>query len=429
MRISRFAAACVFVACQLSQIAHAESSDLSSLQKSVEEMKIMLQSLQTTVSRQQGEIEKLRYENESLKSSNVPQEVHSLPPAQSSGSSKQAQYLPDIGVVADVVGLSSESRDDEEGNDRFSVRDFEIVFGHDIDPYSRLDATVVFSDEEDPELEEAYASFWDFPFDSQLRFGRLKPKVGIVSAMHRDSLDTVDVPLVIQRYLGAEGLSKTGADVTGYVPLPFDSFTQALTFGVLEGGNGEEGQLFGETKRIPTFYARLKNAVDVSDETSVDLGASWLNGSIDDDSGREANSVGLDFTLTHFVSPTQKLKLQSEAFIVDRDLPGASEESEEEDLTYLSHDNPWGYYVLADYRFDERWGVGSRWDWVEPIATELDVERDHENALSTYLTFYQSEFARWRFQYQRAEGIDDVSDNRFFLQGTFAIGTHKHQIQ
>jgi hypothetical protein len=45
------------------------------------------------------------------------------------------------------------------------------------------------------------------------------------------------------------------------------------------------------------------------------------------------------------------------------------------------------------------------------------------------ITFYQSEFARWRLQYQRADLADGTDDNRFFLQGTFAIGVHKHMIQ
>jgi hypothetical protein len=46
-----------------------------------------------------------------------------------------------------------------------------------------------------------------------------------------------------------------------------------------------------------------------------------------------------------------------------------------------------------------------------------------------FVTFFQSEFARWRFQYQYANLADGGHDNRFFLQGTFAIGVHKHSLQ
>lgn len=422
----------------ISRIASAENPELKSVMESMQKLESMVHSLQRTVDRQQDQIDSLQSENQALKNSGSAQvATTNTQQTTPTTSSAKSNYLPEIGVLADVVALSTESKEDAEGNDKVSVRDFEIIFGHDIDPYSRLDATVVFSDTEDPELEEAYASIWDLPLDTKLRFGRLKPRVGRVAAIHRDSLDTVDVPLVVQRYLGAEGLSKTGAELSGYTPLSFDSFTQEVILGVMEGGNGEEGQLFGEAKRIPTMYARLKHGLDVSDHTNFDFGVSWLNGSTDNDNGREANAVGIDLTLAHFVTPRNKLKLQSEFYLTDRDLPAVEEESdealfseeEEEALFYSDTDKPWGYYVLADYRLTDLWGLGARWDWVQPIASELELVRDDEQALAGYLTFYQSEFARWRLQYQYARLIDDTTDNRVYFQGTFAIGTHKHQLQ
>lgn len=433
MRISKIITAIVYCAALGAMQAQAQSVDLAALTKSVDDLKLMVKSLQQTLAQQQTEIKLLKEQNRTLKTSSstsasAPLEspMQTIASAPSAAAKSAAGYLPEIGAVADIVGLASKSSEDAEGNDRLGLRDFELVLGHDVDPYSRLDATIVFSDEEDPELEEAYASFWDLPLDSKMRIGKFKQKIGRAAAMHRDSLDTVDVPLVVQRYLGAEGFSKSGVDFSGYLPAFSDNFVQELVFGAMEGGNGEEGQLFGEFRRIPSLYARLRNSLDISDASTIDLGATWLNGSVDNESSREANAVGLDLTMTHFFSQNNKFKLQSEAFIVDRDVPELSDESE---LFYLDKDRPWGYYLLADYRLSDRWGLGTRWDWVQPIASESELVRDDEKALAGYITYYQSEFARWRLQYQHARLIDDSDDDRVYLQATFAIGTHKHALQ
>lgn len=396
-----------------------EAKDLSALSKNIEVLTSMVRSLQETVQKQQQEIATLKQVGTKQVSVTSPQTSQPVSTAKSSG-----VFVPEIGVVADIVGTSSQSREDAEGNDRISARELEVVFGHDVDPFSRLDATIAFSDSEDPALEEAYASYWDLPLDSKLRIGRFHPRYGKAASVHRDSLDTVDEPLVVQRYFGVEGATHSGLDVTAFSPLSGDAFTQQATLGVLEGGNGEEGYLFGDSRRIPTFYARVSNALDISDGTNTELGATWLNGSSDNDSGREVNVVGVDLSINHFFTPQNKFKLLSEAYIRN-----GEKEFGDEELSITDKDRPWGYYVLADYRLNERWGLGARWDWVQPIASESSFEKNYENALSEYVTFYQSEFARWRLQYERINTTEDATDNRFFLQGTFAIGTHKHALQ
>jgi len=407
----------------ISSTANASDPNLKDLIDKIDRLNSTVDSLQKRLVAQEHELSVLKAKNTHYQVTSEPKVVPLV--TSSVSTTTKGSYLPEIGAVADVVAMSSQSHKDSEGNDRISLRDFELILGHDIDPYSRLDATIIFSDEEEPALEEGYASFWDLPLNTKLRFGRMKSKVGRASAQHRDSLDTVDVPIVVQRYLGAEGLSKTGLEISGFSPLSSDSFAQELLFGLVEGGSGEEGYIFGDSRRIPSLYARVRNAYDLSDFTKIDLGATWLNGSADEDQAREVNAGAVDFTFTHFVTPRNKLKFQSEAFFISR---GESNEVSEE-VNFLDQDRPWGYYSLLDYRLSERWGIGTRWDWVQPIATEDEIIRSNESAVSAYLTFYQSEFARWRFQYQHARLIDDTDDNRLYLQGTFAIGTHKHQIQ
>ena len=230
-------------------------------------------------------------------------------PAQKQPAAPSAQMLPEIGVVADIVGNLTQSSEDGEGNNRISVREVELVLGHDVDPYSRLDATIALSDLEDVELEEAYVSYWDLPAGAKARVGRFHPGFGKASPVHRDSLETVDEPILVQRYLGEHGLTATGLDVSAFTPLSGDSFTQKLSFGLFEGGAGHGSSIFGEADNKPTLFARLGNVWDVDKSSSLELGGSWLGGSDQENRALRVNLLGVDLSAAHKFDQTRRLKL------------------------------------------------------------------------------------------------------------------------
>lgn len=337
-------------------------------------------------------------------------------PSQPASRSLLGKWNPSIGAVADVVFKSDSAKVDEEGSDRVSVRELELVLGSEIDPYSRLDATIAFSDFEDASLEEAYMTRFGLPFDATARFGKFKPKVGKAIPVHRDSLETVDEPLVIQRYFGLEGFNKAGFDMTTMLKTKFP-VTQEVSFGVLEGGNGEEGTLFGDARRRPTIYSHVKNYADISENTGVQLGFSYLTGSRDEDADFEVQVLASDITFLHHFNANQRLKLQGEVFNANRE--------ETEDLD----GNIWGWYGLADLRVSPQWGLGFRYDNVQPVDNPLENPQETDIGYTGYLTFYQSEFARWRLQSSHFELSNGKNDNQFMVQGTFAIGEHKHKVQ
>ncbi|MCH8205342.1 MAG: hypothetical protein IID09_09265, partial [Candidatus Hydrogenedentes bacterium] len=203
--------------------------EVQSLTQQVDAMARLLENLQSVVKGQQERIQALENENTALIGETKPPVVEAparpIPPepARATTASRISQTLnPDIGLVVDLVGFLSESRGDEEGNDKFSVRELELVIGHEIDPYTRFDSTITFSDTEDVEIEEAYVTFGSLPWQLNLRAGRMRPNIGKASALHRDQLDTVDEPLVVQRYLGAEGLFRTGVEISRFFPQFFD---------------------------------------------------------------------------------------------------------------------------------------------------------------------------------------------------------------
>ncbi len=400
------------------------TEEVSALRHDVQQLTATVRQLTITLQAQQQRIVELE------QSGTKPSQVASAVPAaaaQQSTASFSSAFNPEIGVVADMLGKLSESSADGEGNDKLSVREIELVFGHPIDPYSRFDSTITFSDFENPDIEEAYITHWGLPGEIRAKLGRMRPKIGKASAVHGDVLDTVDEPLVVEEYLGKEGLFRTGLELTGFIPAPWTAVTHELTAGVMEGGVGEGGALFGETRRRPSFYTHLKNFWDISSTTNAELGATYLVGSKDQDARFEVNAVGVDATLVHFVTPANKLKWQNEAYLQDRK---ESFSIADGGTRTEFNRNPWGVYSLVDYRLSPRVGIGGRFDYVQPVNLDpVTKARNADTAWSGYLTLYQSEFSRWRLQFRHTDFALGGDDNTIMAQGTVAIGVHKHQLQ
>lgn len=396
------------------------AQDMAALEAQVKQLTQVVYSLKNTVDMQQQEISDLKktYQIKYQTPAPQPAPVPSIIPP---------KFIPEIGAVADMAAKLSSPKDDLDNVNRVSVREVELVLGSNVDPYSRLDATIAFADSNELDVEEAYLTRFGLPFDTTARAGIFLPKIGKALPVHRDSIETVDEPLVIQRYFGDEGMHKAGVDLTKILDLPLPSVHQ-VTIGVLQGGNGEGGTAFGPAWRRPTLYGHLKNYMDITDVTNVELGISDALGSNNEDASFKSNVLGLDATLRHVINPQQEIKLQSEAFYMHRRDDPVGETSE-----FTMTSNPsgdfWGGYALFDIRFSQSWGTGFRFDYVEPVDRLLTDKNKAETGISAYLTFYQSEFARWRVQFSHLVRTVGDDDNRVFLQGTFAIGGHKHKLQ
>jgi hypothetical protein len=84
-----------------------------------------------------------------------------------------------------------------------------------------------------------------------------------------------------------------------------------------------------------------------------------------------------------------------------------------------------GFYAQGLWGFTRRWVVGGRVDYANGDET-TDPLRDRRWRLSPNLTFYPSEFSKWRLQYNydRAQHLGNKPIHAVFLQFEFLIGTH-----
>ncbi|MFT7638149.1 MAG: hypothetical protein ACI9Y8_001940, partial [Candidatus Omnitrophota bacterium] len=147
--------------------------EMTSLRQMVSELKGVVEKQSRIISNQGSKIMGL--------SEQLEREVRvATPKAQPSSymGSKVPKWTPEIGVIADMVAKLDSAKEDAEGADRLSVREVELVFGSEIDPYSRFDATISFSDFEQASLEEMYVTHFGLPWEITGRFGKFKPKVG-----------------------------------------------------------------------------------------------------------------------------------------------------------------------------------------------------------------------------------------------------------
>jgi hypothetical protein len=148
---------------------------------------------------------------------------------------------------------------------------------------------------------------------------------------------------------------------------------------------------------------------DVATDWNLELGASWLTGKHDDDNRQNADLFGLDCTLIH-TDPTGRFNnqlFQAEAIYGDID------------TSRTDTQHAFGAYLLAQQQLHRDWYAGVRLDW-----TQNALDDDQQVwGVSPYVSWYWSEFLRFRLEYQHKSG--DVKDeDTLYFQCTFIYGAH-----
>ena len=349
-----------------------------------------------------------------------------------------SQLLFDMGISADFVGNLTQRNVDKANagsfpgrENRFFPREVELNLFGQIDPYAS-GVVRIETGEEDAgaearvNLAEAYLTFLTLPFGTQVRVGQMRNRFGLLNEHHRDGLPQPDVPNVLLRFLGEEGLVERGAELTWVPPTPF--YLEALV-GVFDGDNDEA---FGYGKlNQPLVTGRLRTFFDITDEHAVQFGISGATGQTPD----RLRSTLAGFDAKYKWRPDGWLHplftLGGEALWSFRRVNVEVDEDEDGVVDRLSkrQRDRFGWYTYAELQPWRRWAFGVRYDW-----TQFPVNPGREWAVEPYLTFYPSEFLRLRFAYKHTErtqrepfsengGSGRIADELFF-QFTFVLGAH-----
>lgn len=274
------------------------------------------------------------------------------------------------------------------------LQETELRLAAAVDPYFKGDFTLAMHGIEGVEIEEGYVQMVAVP-RLTLSIGKFKEPFGRENLAHTHALLTIDRSLVGQRLLGDEGLNDVALSAALLLPTPW--FSELSLVG--DAGNNEV--LYGSG--LPEGFgamAHWKNLVDLSYETTLELGVSGATGL--DAAGGRTVLAGADLTLrSHGRGKRQHNKLiwQTEYLWLKDDVGGL--------------------YSTLEYALTRRFWAGGRFDLVGFPGEAAD--RVYGGTL--LLAFVPTEFSAIRLQGQRQFLADEVVDS-VVAQLNFTLGAH-----
>ncbi|HLY74334.1 MAG TPA: hypothetical protein VKU80_09470 [Planctomycetota bacterium] len=379
--------------------------------------------------------------------------------------------LIDIAFDLLAVGGASTANEDElrllqagghdPKNRGFTLQNAELTFSGIVDPYLRGDANIVLQIDNTGattiELEEAYLTTLEFPFNLQLKAGQFFNAFGRINATHPHTWDFVDQPVIVGRVLGTDGYRAPGGQLSWLTPLPF--FAE-LT-GSVQNSQGDTAPYFrgvpGEDVAGRTLVARpvsnlggmvylvrFKTSFDPTDEITIVPGLSALFGPNATDQDNHTQVFGFDFYLKWKPLANDQgwpfVGWQTEAMLRRYGAAAAFNGvgvliDRERNL------NDWGAYSQVVWGFSRPWVAGFRLDYATGERDSFsdgsynslsDAFRDQRGRASVELTYYPSEFSKVRLQYNydrstflsRAPFGDPRDAHGVYLQFEILFGAH-----
>ena len=323
-------------------------------------------------------------------------------------------FLPDIGVAGDFAY----ERDSLPKTDpRFDptkrqprIRDGQIVMFSPIDPFANAQFTVDLPETGPANISEAWVYFKKLPTGATARIGRFAPVFGLIDTQNTFQLATLDRPYSIANYVGAGGMTATGAVLDDYIPNPWDLNLKA-NFTVARGD-----LLGGTTNTMDLSYlGTLDYSTDLFTSGSLQTGVSVA---------QAPSPFGGYETL---IEPYAQLIYQRD----ERHVLTVNGEGIFAERQYLGNQNfKAGFYVYADYCFKLRYHVGMLVDVADlpgstPGATPV-LPPGRQVSLSPNATWFVSDNTRFRLAYTHQTPLGAERPNeKVSLQLTFSLGNLK----
>jgi hypothetical protein len=277
----------------------------------------------------------------------------------------------------------------------------ELAFSAAIDPYATAN---IFLSLEDGEFsaEEAYAAFTALPGGWTMKLGRFKLDFGKQNQLHTHAWFQADQPLALRTMLGDEGLSDAGVSMNHLLPTPWMS---DLTFEVTGGRNAE---VFGGARSDLAYSMAWRNFWDLTDHSNLEAQISLAGGKNATGHGTGLGNLSVTYRYKPLSSGTRASFLWRTEVIREhyRGTDGMLRST--------------GAFSFADWQFARGWSAGLRADYAEhPFDPRM---RDKGGAL--VLTYYPSEFQKFRLQFERINYAGLGTRNALVFEYGFAIGPH-----
>lgn len=295
----------------------------------------------------------------------------------------------------------------------FNFQEAEIQFTADVDPYWKANLIFSVNRAGDAGLEEGYFTSEELPYDllprnTTLKLGKFYASFGKHNLLHAHQFPFIDRPLVSQAVFGDEGLKEPGAGLSYLLPT---SWFSELTFQGMAGENEGMFRFKGDSKPRGAYLGHWKNFFDLSDETTLEIGNSYIGGRNSAARRPWSHAAGLDLTIKWrpLQRSTERALIWQTEYIYfnqDRGRSGSSQGG--------------GLYSSLQYQFSRRWWLQGRYDLVG--IPNFQGERKHR--WTTLLAFVPSEFSAIRLQHSYTAQDRGGPLNQVLLQFNFTIGSH-----
>lgn len=377
-----------------------------------------------------------------------------LPDAPRQAPQARGQGLnPDISAIGEALfDLSPDEPRFTESGERAELSEVEVGIQAVVDPYFRADFFIGIHAEV-VEIEEAFLTALALPGGFQAKLGRFLLPLGKANLMHVPELHSVRHAAPVRELLGPEGLKGNGIQLSRiFAPFGFYQELQVAAFHSLEPdahghAHGEEEEPAGEGE-LPepergledqvAGLAHLKSYWDLSDAANIEVGLSGAIGTMEVEretvvDGAPAHVLERDARALWGADLTFRWRPPARA--IYRSFYWTTEVLADR----RSEETAWGGFSLAQWQVGRRWYVGGRVDAVQAFEEEEEHEGEEvpgEEELhdlpwrwsgSGYLTFFPSEFSRFKLALERSwgDGALDGGQWRSVLQTTFALGPHR----
>ena len=328
----------------------------------------------------------------------------------------------------------------------FTIPNTELSLDGAVDPYFRGFANIIFKldseGETGVELEEAYVLSTSLPLNLQLKAGQFFAEFGRLNTQHPHAWGFVDQPLAIHRVFGPEGMRGQGARLSWLAPTSW--FTE-VGVGVLNsaggttysfrgeesfeihGGVPEEREVNGASDLL--VVPRVSSSFELSPTQTVVVGASAALGP--NNSGQDADTriFGGDLYWKWKSASAQQgfpfVSLQTE--VLYRHYDAASRISVDDPLVTLPDETliDRGIYAQLLWGIRPRMVTGFRADFANGSEAAFDNElRAERMRLSPNVTWYPSEFSKFRVQYNYEDRKGIGIDHSLWFQFEFLLGAH-----
>lgn len=321
-----------------------------------------------------------------------------------------------ISAAVDLTG-SFKANHDSNANDRFDVREAEIMFYAPIDHLfdgmmsaaaHREGGVSMF------EVHEAYIGSTKLVPRSRFRLGQFFLGVGRLNRFHRHEWPFVVAPKVQEQFFGQEGALDSGFEYSYLTPLPF--FLE-LTAGVTNGWVYGHSHNDGEKPRKPTHYGRMATYFELPADSGAQTGVNYLSRTTA--KAERMILTGVDLVAKWRYGGVLAFLLQGELW--HRSLK-PRDSDEEKSL---------GAYLLPQYAVSSSLQVGVLLDYYTVLSLKNITGEKIENAekrITPTITYKPSEFSSFRLAYEWSAAKQDNTPTRnsqsLLTQVTFMIGAH-----